>query len=137
MNKLGKGYPVFETSYAPMSVIVCADRQFPETARAVALGGAAVLIINSYGMWGQGENERFIRQRAYENGMYVLFCHPRETVLCSPEGRIIASTCGWEKILVREIDPAQAERRGLFGNREMAKTYGIIGDSSAYANLRD
>lgn len=134
VNKLGKGYPVFETPFGTIGVIVCADRQYPETARSVALNGAQVLIINSYGMWGQGENERFIRQRAYENGMYVLFCHPQESVLCSPEGRIIASTCGWEHVLVRRIDPGKAVGKGVFGNREMAKTYGIIGDPSAYAN---
>ncbi|MDA0745652.1 MAG: carbon-nitrogen hydrolase family protein [bacterium] len=136
VNKLGKGYPVFETPYAPIGVIVCADRQFPETARAVALNGANVLIINSYGMWGEGANERFIRQRAYENGLYVLFCHPRETVLVSPEGRIIASTCAWENVLVRSIDPTQAASKGLFGNREMAQTYAVLGDPSAYAKLK-
>lgn len=133
VNRLGKGYPIFDTPYADVGVLVCADRQFPETARAVALNGAAVLIINSYGMWGQGENERFIRQRAYENGLFVLFCHPRETVLCSPEGRIIGATCGWEHVLVRHIDPAKAVGKGLFGNREMAETYAIIGDPEAYA----
>ena len=133
VNKLGKGYPVFGTPFADIGVIVCADRQYPETARSVALNGAQVLIINSYGMWGQGENERFIRQRAYENGMYVLFCHPQETVLCSPEGRIIASTCGWENVLIRRIDPEKAVNRGVFGNLEMAKTYSLLGDPSAYA----
>ena len=99
----------------------------------MALNGAAVLVINSYGMWGQGENERFIRQRAYENGLFVLFCHPQETVLCSPEGRIIGATCGWEHVLIRRIDPEKAVGRGLFGNREMAETYAIIGDPEAYA----
>ncbi len=122
-NRLGKGYPVFETPYAPIGVLICADRQFPEAARSVALGGARILIINSYGMYGEGANERFIRQRAYENGMYVLFCHPRETVLVSPEGRIIAATCAWEHVLTRSIDPAEAVGRGLFGNPAMAKTY--------------
>ena len=136
VNKLGKGCPVFETPYANIGVIVCADRQFPETARAVALGGASVLIINSYGMWGEGANERFIRQRAYENGVYLLFCHPNETVLCSPEGRIIASTCGWENVIVRTIDPGATVSKGLFGSREMAQTYGILGDPSAYTQVK-
>ena len=136
VNKLGKGYPVFKTPYANIGVIVCADRQFPETARAVALGGANVLIINSYGMWGEGANERFIRQRAYENGLYLLFCHPNETVLCSPEGRVIASTCPWENVLIRKIDPIPAVGTGLFGNREMAQTYSIIGDPSAYTSRK-
>ena len=123
VNKLGRDYPVFETPYAPIGVLICADRQFPEAVRSVALGGARVLIINSYGLYGEGQNERFIRQRAYENGVYVLFCHPRESVLVSPEGQIIAATCPWERVLTRTIDPDGAVGRGLFGNAAMAKTY--------------
>lgn len=136
VNKLGRGYPVFKTPFADIGVLVCADRQFPETARSVALNGAQVLIINSYGMWGQGENERFIRQRAYENGLFVLFCHPQETVLCSPEGRIIASNCLWENVLLRRIDPEKTVGKGVFGNREMARTYSAIGDPNAYARRK-
>lgn len=123
VNTLGKEHLVFETPYAPIGVLICADRQFPEAARTVALKGARVLIINSYGMWGEGANERFIRQRAYENGLFVLFCHPNETVLLSPEGRIIAATCSWEHVLVRDIDPTQAVGRGIFGTKAMASTY--------------
>ena len=112
---------------------ICADRQAPEIPRSIALTGARVMIINSYGMWGEGANERFIRQRAYENGMFVLFCHPGETVVLDPRGRIIASSSEWEHVLVREIDPTQAVGRGVFGNRQMARTY-LIGDSEdAYA----
>jgi len=98
----------------------------------VALEGARVLIINSYGMSGEGPNERFIRQRAYENGLFVLFCHPGETVLVSPEGRIIAATCGWENLVIRTIDPRECVGRGVFGNRTMAKTYRTEGSEDLY-----
>ena len=132
VNALGKGYPVFETPYAPIGVLICADRQFPEAARCVALNGARVLIINSYGMYGEGANERFIRQRAYENGFYLLFCHPNETVLISPEGRIIAATCSWEHVLVRRIDPRETIGLGVFGNRQMARTYEPVKELATY-----
>ena len=132
VNKLGTGYPVFETEFGPIGVLICADRQFPEAPRSVALEGARVLIINSYGMSGEGPNERFIRQRAYENGMFVLFCHPGETVLVSPEGRIIAATCAWEHLVTRTIDPGECVGRGVFGNRAMARTYSIEGSEDVY-----
>jgi len=135
-NTLGRGHYVFQTPYAPIGVLICADRQFPETARSLALAGARVLIINSYGMWGEGANERFIRQRAYENGLFVLFCHPGESVLISPEGRIIAATCGWENVVVRAIDPAQAVGRGVFGSKAMARTYFIAAAGSAHDRRR-
>jgi len=133
VNALGRRHRVFETPFAPIGVLICADRQHPEAPRATALLGAQVLIINSYGMWGEGANERFIRQRAYENGVYLLFCHPNETVLVSPEGKIIGGTCAWENVLVRTIDPREAVGRGVFGTAGMAKTYEICGQPSAYA----
>jgi predicted amidohydrolase len=133
VNALGKGHRVFPTPYAPIGVLICADRQYPEAPRSVALAGARVLIINSYGMWGEGANERFIRQRAYENGLFVLFCHPGESVLVSPEGRIIAATCAWEHVVARAIDPSQAVGRGCFGSRRMAATYLARPDHPAYA----
>ena len=131
VNTLGRGYPVFETPYAPIGVVICADRQFPEAPRSVALGGARVLVINSYGMWGEGANERFIRQRAYENGLFVLFSHPNESVLVCPKGRIIAATCAWESVVVRRIDPRESAGRGLFGETAMARTY--LTDMRLYA----
>jgi len=133
VNNLGRGHRVFETPYGPIGVLICADRQYPEAPRSAALAGARVLIINSYGMWGEGANERFIRQRAYENGLFVLFCHPGESVLVSPEGRIIAATCGWENVVVRTIDPRQAVGRGCFGTAPMAGTYLTRPDNPAYA----
>ncbi len=136
VNTIGRAHRVFETPFAPIGVLICADRQYPEAPRSAALDGARVLIINSYGMWGEGANERFIRQRAYENGLFVLFCHPGETVLVSPEGRIVAATCGWEHLVVRRIDPRQAVGRGVFGSRRMAATYLVRADHPAYAKRR-
>ncbi len=134
VNTLGKAYPVFETPYGPFGVLICADRQYPESARSVALGGARILIINSYGMSGEGANERFIRQRAYENGLFVLFCHPGESVLVSPEGRIIASNCKWEPVMVRQINLNTAPLSGPFGSKEMAETYTL--DVQSYERFR-
>jgi len=136
VNTLGRAHRVFETPYAPIGVLICADRQYPEAARSVALAGARVLIVNSYGMWGEGANERFIRQRAYENGLFLLFCHPGETVLVSPEGRTIAATCSWEHVIVRRIDPNEAVGRGVFGSPQMARTYLLRPDHPAYARRR-
>ena len=136
VNKIGRAHHVFETPYANIGVLICADRQYPEAPRSLALAGAQVLIINSYGGYGEGWNERIIRQRGYENGMFVLFCHPGETVLISPEGRIISATCAWENVIVREIDPARTVGRGNFGSAAMARTYFTDEDGSAHAKVQ-
>jgi predicted amidohydrolase len=128
----GSHLTVVETPFAPIGVVICADRQYPEAVRATVLAGARVLIVNSYGMWGEGINERIIRQRAYENGCYLFFCHPKETVLVSPEGRIMASSCGWEPVLVRSLDPREAVGRGLFENSTIARTYVVSESNAAY-----
>lgn len=134
--RLGKGYVVFRTPYSNIAVLICADRQFPEPARCLALDGAHLLIINSHGLYGEGANERFIRQRAYENGLFVLFCHPGESVIVSPEGRIIGATCSWESFVVRLIDPEESVGRGLFGSSAMAKTYSAISDFRKYQRCK-
>ncbi len=136
VNATGRGHYVFDLPMAPIGVLVCADRQYPEAPRSLALAGARVLIINSYGGFGEGWNERMIRQRAYENGIFVLFCHPGESVLISPTGRIVAATCHWENVVVRKIDPVQAVGRGKFGSKAMAKTYIVDAAGTAHGRLR-
>ena len=53
-------------------------------------------------------------------------------VLVSPEGRIIAATCGWEHLVTRTIDPRECVGRGVFGNRAMARTYSIERSEELY-----
>lgn len=39
------GFPVFETPFAKVGILICYDRHFPEGARALGLGGAELLLI--------------------------------------------------------------------------------------------
>jgi predicted amidohydrolase len=110
-NICGKTYSIFETDYGPIGVLICADRNYPETSRILNVSGAGLHIINSYGFWGEGKNDVTLKQRARENGSYIVFIHPNETVFFSPEGRVIASSSSWENILIREIDLTHAGRR--------------------------
>lgn len=41
--KAGDSFPVFQTDFGPLGLCICHDHQFPETARALTLGGAEVL----------------------------------------------------------------------------------------------
>lgn len=41
------GYPVFNTRYGKIGILICHDRHYPEGARALALNGAEILLIPS------------------------------------------------------------------------------------------
>ena len=41
------GYPVFETRFGKVGILICHDRHYPEGARALALNGAEIVLIPS------------------------------------------------------------------------------------------
>ena len=41
------GYPVFNTCYGKIGILICHDRHYPEGARALALNGAEILLVPS------------------------------------------------------------------------------------------
>ena len=122
-NSQGKHYSVFHTSLGCVGTLICADRNYPETSRILALSGARLQVINSYGYWGEGNNNVMLKQRARENGVYVFFVHPNESVVFSPEGRVAASSCSWEPTLVRSVDLSQT---GMRGSRTLTIPEGLV-----------
>jgi N-carbamoylputrescine amidase len=76
------GYPVFETRYARLAVLICWDQWFPEAARLAALGGAELILIPTAigysGLYGEAEGEAYRqgwetvqRGHAVANACYV------------------------------------------------------------------
>ena len=76
------GYPVWETRFGKIAVLVCWDQWFPEAARLAALGGAEVLIYPTAIGWLPEEKESLgaaqhcawetmQRGQAVTNGCYV------------------------------------------------------------------
>ncbi|MCP5113515.1 MAG: carbon-nitrogen hydrolase family protein, partial [bacterium] len=85
----GEDLPVFDTPWGKTGVLVCADRRWPETARAVRLKGARLTLIPSYGMW-HLDNEWWMRTRSYENENFLAFVHPRVAFVTDPKGKVVA-----------------------------------------------
>ncbi len=79
----------FDTRFGRMGMLICFERQIPEVASALALDGARVLINPSYGSRGEW-NTIMLRTRARDNEAYLVFTHPRQTLVISPDGSIIA-----------------------------------------------
>ncbi len=115
----GGGFPVFDTPWGKIGLLVCADRRWPEAARALRLGGAELIVIPTYGMRHEA-NTCWMRTRACENECFIAFCHPETAFVCNPAGDVEArlesnvpgilvhdadlSRCGHEMLDLRRTD---------------------------------
>jgi predicted amidohydrolase len=122
-NTKGTELQVFETPFGPWGVLICMDRQPPEAMRVLALRGAQLVIVPAWGMCGE-MNDAMMRTRAYENGVYVLFVHPRRCLVIDPGGKIVAGDQGESDTVVlaritladfSELSPIQYRRPELYG----------------------
>ncbi len=75
-NAEGTEFPVVNTPLGRWGTLICLDRQYPETSRILAIKGAQLILIPSYGSHGE-MNDIMMRTRAYENSVYVAFVHPQ------------------------------------------------------------
>ncbi len=108
----GNEYPVFDTEFGRIGMLVCWDAYFPEAARAMTFKGAEILFISTAG------NPTFRHvARAMENGVYVVVScvaangdvgiHP--TKIINPCGEILAHTnvdldCAYAEIDLNKKD---------------------------------
>jgi N-carbamoylputrescine amidase len=118
------GAPVYETRAGKMGVAICYDRHYPEYMRALALGGAELVIVpqaGAVGEWPEGLYEGEMRVAAFQNGYFVALCNRvgeeerlvfgGESFVCSPDGRVIARAGqGTEEILLADVDLAETSR---------------------------
>jgi predicted amidohydrolase len=107
LNTKGEEFPVFDMEFGRVGVMICFDRQLPETARLLALQGARLILNPSAGMHGE-TNDVMMRTRAYENGVWIIFAHPQDCLVISPKGEIVARASGPDEVVVVDVDLAQA-----------------------------
>lgn len=136
-----KGAPVYRTRAGAVGVAICYDRHFPEYMRALALGGADLIVVpqaGAEGEWPDGLFEAELRVAAFQNGYYAALCNrvgredrltfAGESFVCSPNGEVIArAASGRDDILFAEIDPAAAaasHARRLFLRHRRPELYG-------------
>jgi N-carbamoylputrescine amidase len=118
------GVPIYTTAVGKLGVAICYDRHYPEQMRALALGGADLVIVpqaGTIGEWPEGLYEAEMRVAAFQNGYFVALCNRvgreeklefgGESFVCSPEGEVIArAPASEEAILYAEVDLAAAGR---------------------------
>jgi predicted amidohydrolase len=118
-NEEGTEFPVFDTALGRLGLLVCFDRQLPETARILAIKGAQMILVPAFGLGIEEINEDIMmRTRAYENGIYVAHVHPKNTFVVDPSGNIVAQNRGEaEGIVLAKITLDGRIGKGPIGHR--------------------
>lgn len=87
----GSEFPVWETPVGKIGILICFDRQMPETARMLGLKGAEMILIPAHSPTVDRINEDvMMRVRAFENNAFVALGNPFNTLVSNPAGEIIA-----------------------------------------------
>jgi predicted amidohydrolase len=132
----GDDYPVFDTDFGRIGILVCWDYWYPESARLLRLQGAEMVFIPT-----AGDARIQAAARAVENGMYVIVSGVRQSRILAPNGDVLCETQDPEEdYCVAEIDlngayrthwlsvgPAKGEGRSLYVEERRPDTYGPIG----------
>ena len=135
------GAPVYDTRAGRIGVAICYDRHFPEYMRALALGGADLVVVpqaGAAGEWPEGLYEAEMQVAAFQNGYFTALCNrvgredclefAGESFVCGPDGRVLARAgAGRDEILYADLDLGSAKdshARQLFLQHRRPELYG-------------
>ncbi len=114
----GHEYPVFETRFGRVAMMVCYDGFFPEVARQLTNRGAEVI---AWPVWGC--NPDLAKARAVENHVYIVSSTYEDvssnwmlTAVWDHVGRTIALGENWGDVVVAEVDLDRREHWGSLGD---------------------
>jgi predicted amidohydrolase len=96
----GGEFPVFETDFGKVGIMICWDVQFPEPARRLAMNGAEIILMP---IW--GGNETLMAARAIENQVYLVTSgYDAPTAVFDRTGRRVAEATGNGTIAFHSVD---------------------------------
>jgi predicted amidohydrolase len=117
-----KGYPVFDTPYGRIGIMICYDRHFPESARMLSLADAQAIFVPTAACSEFARKcwEAELRGHAIANGVFVAGVNRvgREydsdyfgsSVIIDPIGDTLAQASATdEEVLVADLDPERLE----------------------------
>gem|GEM_PF-288773 len=102
----GHEYPVFETRFGKVGLMICYDVFYPEVARELAMNGAEVIAVP---IW--GGNPALAAARCIENGVYLVTStytnHENrwmKSAVWNREGDRLAEAETWESVVYATVD---------------------------------
>jgi predicted amidohydrolase len=137
------GYRVFDALGARIGIAICQDRRYPESYRALALGGAEIIVVGyntPLSPLALDLNELCLRSGAYQNLSFVIGAAKAGvedgleliggSCVIDPQGQVLAraATTGDELVVCR-IDLEQAtpaRKRWNFLGRRQPQHYGAL-----------
>lgn len=118
----GCEFPVFETKFGKVGLLICFDIRFPEATRILALRGADALLLPTN--WPTGADisaDLIALARAAENKIFVITCNRvgvergfrfiGKSKLISPMGQVIAAAGDDEETLIADLDFVQSRNK--------------------------
>lgn len=124
-NTKGVEFPVAATPHGQWGALICFDRQVPETARILALKGADILFVPAWGGYGE-MNDLMMRVRAYENGVHLVFVHPKRALLIDASGTVLAQNNGEDDQIVLARFSIPSRRKGGLLQYRRPELYGDL-----------
>jgi 5-aminopentanamidase len=107
-----RAYNAIDTSKGKIGVLICADIEFPEPSRILALQGVELIIVPS--VWSYGAESRWDIQlpaRALDNTVYILGVNTvnegscGKSKLVAPNGKVLCEASRTEQsILIHDVD---------------------------------
>ena len=102
----GSSYPVFDTDFGRIGMMICWDNQYAEPARALAFQGAEMIFLP---IW--GGNTTLTKARAIENQVHIVSSsYSNESAVYDPWGNVLALAeerpgIAWADINLNETHP--------------------------------
>jgi predicted amidohydrolase len=101
-NRVGDTLRSFDTPLGRVGIVICNDRWNPMIVRSLALDGARLLLISSYGSKSQKQNDTVLA-RSRENGIPIVEANVGMNLIVN-KGEIAAYQWGNDKITTAMVD---------------------------------